>query len=80
MFAIAQRFGLEYPAPKDIKHADNVVLATEARDLMGPHPKEWEPLPDPLDETIEPMAIHIAEAYWMQEFKRLVNKENVSET
>lgn len=32
--AIALTFGLEWPMPADVKWADNVLLRTEARDLM----------------------------------------------
>lgn len=54
--AIAERFGLEYPWPRDIKLADTLALATEMRDLMdspeGDYPvepleyvtiKQWSP-------------------------------------
>lgn len=33
--AIAERFGLDYPWHPEIKRADNIMLATEARELMG---------------------------------------------
>ena len=32
-----------------IKQADNEMLATEAKQIMAPHPMEWDPLPNPLD-------------------------------
>lgn len=38
-----------------IKEADNILLATEARDLMA-NTKDWAPLPKPLEETIKPFA------------------------
>lgn len=31
---IAQKFGLPWPMPKEVKHADNVALVTEKRDLL----------------------------------------------
>lgn len=54
---IAQRFGFDpelFHAPA-IKHADNVALATEARDLMTEPPCPWDLLPPPNAETICPM-------------------------
>ena len=38
MRAIAKRFGLIWPEPKEVKKYDNIVLAMERRDLMGPTP------------------------------------------
>jgi len=52
--AVGLRFNLG-PGPSDeIMHMDNVVLATEARDLLGPAPDMWSPLPEPLPQKIEP--------------------------
>lgn len=47
---IAERFGLLFPFPEEVKHADNIMLATERRDLMPNPPRPWktygaEPLP-----------------------------------
>lgn len=40
--AIAQRFVLPYELPQEVKRADLVMLATEARDLMKqPPPMDW---------------------------------------
>lgn len=38
---IAERFYLELPMPEEVLHADNVLLVTEARDLMAPPPRPW---------------------------------------
>ncbi len=48
---ICEVFGLRWPEPKEVKEADNVVLVTEARDLMWgteswKYYREVEPLPD----------------------------------
>lgn len=32
-----------------IRQADNEMLATEAKQIMAPHPMEWDPLPDPIE-------------------------------
>lgn len=37
-----------------VRLADAMLLATEARDLMAPHPLEWEALPPPLPGTLYP--------------------------
>jgi uncharacterized protein len=47
--AIAIRFGLQHPMPGAVKDADDMMLFTEARDLMAEPPNAWrnkvEPLP-----------------------------------
>lgn len=53
MRCICQRFGLRPDEPLRVRLADNILLATEARDLM-PQLHPWESLPRPLAETIEP--------------------------
>lgn len=54
---VFERFAGRYPDPEEwgaVKLADCVLLATEARDLMGPAPRPWEHLPPPLPETLYP--------------------------
>jgi hypothetical protein len=48
-----------------VKHCDNVLLATEARDLMGPPPQPWEELPEPWNMTISPLWPWTAKALWL---------------
>ena len=55
---VALALGYEYPIPAPVKHADNVLLATEARDLLGPPPEPWVKLPSPLPNSIGPMNAH----------------------
>lgn len=38
---VAEKFGLRFPWPKSVLHADLVMLATEERDLLPPH-ETWE--------------------------------------
>lgn len=45
--AIAEHFGLPAELPACVKRIDDVLLATEARDLMAPHPMPWVTLPAP---------------------------------
>lgn len=46
--AVAAALGVPYPLPDEVQYADDVMLATEARDLMEPPPEPWPPLPPPL--------------------------------
>jgi len=50
--AIAKKFNLVWPVPSEVKEADNIMLATEKRDLMGKPPQSWGKLPKPLDKKI----------------------------
>lgn len=54
--AIAKRFGfsVEWFRHPDIKHADDVSLATEKRDLLECEPEPWVELPPPHFDLIEP--------------------------
>ncbi len=66
------RFGLD-GATRDriVEWADDVLLATEARDLMQVPIRRWEELPEPLSRPIEPMAPLEAEAAFLESFARL---------
>lgn len=44
--AIAKKFGLKFPRPPIVKKADNIVVATEARDLKRA-PKDIYHMPEP---------------------------------
>lgn len=39
--AISERFFLPWPMPEAVRHADEVLLATEARDFMATPPRSW---------------------------------------
>lgn len=55
----------------NIKHADEVLLATEARDLMCAPPASWDLRADPLPEIIEPWGWERAEAEFLARFEML---------
>jgi hypothetical protein len=74
LFRVAERFGLSWPMPAEVKHADNVLLATEARDLMAPPPEPWNLGVEPLVERIEPMLPPEAERWFLDEFERLTRR------
>jgi hypothetical protein len=49
---VAIAFDLPFPTPLAVKHFDDVMLATEARDLMIDPPEPWEALPPPLPDVL----------------------------
>jgi hypothetical protein len=69
---IVERFGLSPEEPMIVKSADNTVMATEKRDLMGPSPREWwaEDIP-PLPGKIDPLPPPEAELLFWERFKEL---------
>jgi len=72
MAAIATRFGLQMPEPKEVKWADNKVLATEYRDLMSDgsefHTSFLETLPEPMNRTIVPWEPNKAEEAFLYQY------------
>jgi hypothetical protein len=47
MRAVAERFGLEYPIPPEVKHIDERLLATEKEQIMNSD-FDWPGLPEPI--------------------------------
>lgn len=70
MSVIAERFGLSWPEPPEIKIADNNLLATERRDLL-PHQLRWTESGTPLANPITPWSSDGAELVFLQRFKGL---------
>lgn len=61
-----------------IKQADNVLLITEARDLLpGANYKEWGITEEPLPTPIKPMSSLLSYAVFLGEFNRLCRKEDL---
>jgi hypothetical protein len=69
--AIDKKFGIDSNHPS-IKEADNILIATEARDLM-PNIDGWEELPMPLSTKIIPMTPLWAERLFMIKFEEYIN-------
>lgn len=71
--AIAERFGLQYPWHKSVKDADNILLVTEARDLMF-GVKGWSDYfqtIEPLEEPIESWTPEEAETLFLTRYYQL---------
>jgi len=60
---------------KIIKQSDNILLATEARDMMHDM-VDWSALPDPLPEMILPMCSSAVENIFMMRFIEYSRKDN----
>jgi len=54
--------------PPDVAFADARMLATEARDLLGPPPEPWLWLPEPYPEVIVPVSAAEAEREFLRHF------------
>lgn len=68
---IAEKFSLPFPWPLEIKHADNVLLMTERRDLMATPPRPWTIRAEPLDITIHPWSPENSELRFIERFDEL---------
>lgn len=68
---IYERFGLDTKEPKSVKIADTLLLATEARDLMGPLHSDWKQPVEPLPMKIEPLGPAEAKNLFMKRFFEL---------
>lgn len=69
---IVSQFGLSWPMPAAVAEADDVLLATEARDLMAVPPVGWGLRARPLAEVIEPLAAEVARERFLRRFELLV--------
>lgn len=70
--AICQRFGLDPVEPPSVKVADKILLATEARDLMGELHCSWRQSKEPLPFKIESWSPKEAEAKFLDRFSKLI--------
>lgn len=67
MGAIIERYGIT-PYASEIKEADDILIATEARDLMS-NIDSWAKLPEPLKGRIVPIDSWLAEMAFLYRFK-----------
>lgn len=68
--AIAKRFGLEAIIPRSVKLADEILLATEARDLMN-DPQDWNLQANPLPARIIPWPHYKSKDNFLARFRKL---------
>lgn len=68
---ICEHFGLPLDPPAVVHVADGVLLATEARDLMGRQPAPWAPMPPPRGNRIEPWPPGHAKSMFLKRFADL---------
>lgn len=50
----------------ELKHVDNIALATERRDIMEKAPRPWSQLPSPWSEKIQPWSMEYTEKRWLE--------------
>lgn len=70
---IRNKFGLPEEMSEQVHWADNVMLATERRDLMPPTATPWVWLPEPYGPTIKPMSPKEAQVAFLERFKELAS-------
>ncbi len=73
MAAVCTRFGLAPAMPPEVKIADNVVLATEFRDVCGRAPEQcvaWSGA-QPMDRIIKPLCPEVAKDLFLVRFEKL---------
>lgn len=68
---VRKKFGLPEEMTKECKYVDNLLLATERRDLMPETRSPWIYLPDPLPEIIEPWTFDQANKKFLERFAEL---------
>lgn len=70
---VAERFGLWSPMPASVRRADEIMLVTEMRDLMGSPPAPWvfNEEVQPLAQTIYPWSWEEAERSFLRRFEEL---------
>lgn len=72
MYAVCERFGLALVEPIEVRAADGVMLATEARDLMAYAP-HWSKLEHaPLEDVIRPWSHERARKAFLTRFDALI--------
>ena len=72
MVAVCKRFGLPFHEPEEVRKADAVLLATEARDLMAYRPEHWAGLTErPLPGIIKPWQPESAKREFLARYEEL---------
>jgi uncharacterized protein len=71
MEAICVRFDLPMEMPASVKRADEILLITEQRDLMGPQIEPWAVTAEPLPYRLIPWPWYTAELQFLKRFREL---------
>lgn len=74
--AVCVRFGLPLKEPPTVKKADQMLLSTEARDLLVNIRNDWYQSVKPLPFKIIPLPPQKAEALFLNRFFELIGDEN----
>lgn len=74
---IAAAFDVSFSDPL-IKQADNIMLLTEARDLLGPQTYPWSVCATPADFVVSPWAPSHAEIQFTAYFNQLTSRRKMS--
>lgn len=70
---IRAKFELPETMSKEVHWADNVMLATERRDLMPATATPWCWLPEPYGPKIDPMTPKDAQEWFLKRYNELAN-------
>lgn len=68
---VAEYFGAMYPWSPVVEHFDQVLCATEKRDLLAPEPEPWVLRAEPLPDVICAMSVDAAREHWLDRFDLL---------
>jgi hypothetical protein len=68
---ILRHFGQSWPLADEVLRADDVLLATEMRDLMGEPPAPWDLRQEPMVQHIIPLRAAQAEQAFIERFLEL---------
>ena len=81
MRAVAEKFQLYWPCPKEVKVADKIALATEARDLLPVVWRDWETQWESLslkDREINPLDPTTSKMWFLEEFYRISSGDYIN--
>ena len=74
--AIFEKYSVEYTLPTTVKRADGIMLATEARDLLGsPNDESWnwtKEYPEPVKWNIKSWSIERSKLEFLYRFESLI--------
>lgn len=78
--AIFARFGLPAKLPQAVKDADNILLATEQRDLMPEHDDEWVAIAGVpcLQREIIPWSASQSKLFFLRRFEAIVGRAELA--